>query len=77
MNISHFPFILSDNLVGDKVRKTNGEDTITQRNQRDLKSCQIKMDNFLRGSSQYQILQEKSHPMSTELVSNAADGVLS
>lgn len=59
------------------MKKTNDDDTILQRNQRDLKSCQIKMHHFLRGSNQYLILQEKPRAMSSEIVSNAVDGILS
>lgn len=42
-----------------------------------LKNYEIKMNLFLRSSSQYLMLQKKPHPMSTEFVSNAADGILS
>lgn len=77
MNISHFLFIVSDNLVGDRVRKTNGEDTMSHGKQKHYKSCQTEMDHASTGSSQYQMLQEKSRVISTELVSNAVVGILS
>jgi len=77
LNINHFLFNGSDNLVGGKVRKTNGEDTMPQGKQRYLKSCQTKMGHSFPDSSQYQILREKSHLISTELVSSAAVGILS
>lgn len=59
------------------MRKTNDEDTMPQGKQKDLKTCQTKMDHSFPRSRQYQILQDKSHLISTELVSSAADGILS
>lgn len=58
LNINHFLFIVSDDLAGNKVRKTNREDTTPLGKQRDLKGCQTKLDDSFPGSSQQQILQE-------------------